>query len=225
MKLPPLLPVTAVPTLPAKPLTALTLCVSLLSGSVSLLNTPLAAATVRVTFSAVVPVSATATGASLLPVTVMVKVLLALPTVVVQVGVSDTGGPGFAHRQVVEGGAGVEAVRAVGGDREAAAVAAGDRGADIAGHAIDGADAVRVAAVRVGVVAQYAAGGLDGQDGVFSSRTGVGDRDRGVVAAGDGDGQGAAGAQTVAVQVGVSDAGGPGFAHRQVSKAVPGLKL
>ena len=53
--------------------------VSLVSRSVSLFSTPLAANTVSVTFSAVVPVSATATGASLVPGTVIVSVLLDVP--------------------------------------------------------------------------------------------------------------------------------------------------
>ena len=79
--IPPLFPATLAPTLPATPATSLTLWVSLVSRSVSLVSTPLAASTVRVTFSEVVPLSATATGISLVPVTVMMKVLSALTAV------------------------------------------------------------------------------------------------------------------------------------------------
>ena len=65
----------AIAALPAVPPTALTLCVSPGSRSVSFERTPLAA-TVNVTFSDVVPPSATATGLSFTLITALVAALV-----------------------------------------------------------------------------------------------------------------------------------------------------
>ena len=163
------------------------------------------------------------TGASLAPVTVMVRVLPALQSVAVQVGVADAGGAGGAGGQVVEGGAGVEAVGTVGGDREAAAIAAGDGGADVAGQAIDGADTVGVAAVNVGVVAQDAGGGWDYQGVVFSGRTGVGYGHRDIINRGDmrsqGDGVGVIAVTGRAATAGDVDVCGAGAGNAGVTAA------
>ena len=91
---------TGVPTLAAEPLTSPTVRLSP-STSVSLPSTP-GAATMRSLSSLVVPVSSTATGASLTPVIVIVTVAVFESTVAVVGAVGEGVGVGLAGVEVLE---------------------------------------------------------------------------------------------------------------------------
>ena len=110
--------------------------------------------------------------------------------------VADAGRPLLAGLETVESRAGIEAVAAVSIDNEAAAGAARDHDADIAGHSADRADAEAVA-LRVAVIAEHTRRSA-GDRRVLGRRRRIGHRDRRVVDRHHGDdgdgGRGKAGA-------------------------------
>ena len=81
-------------------------------------------------------------------------------------GIGDRAGRRLANRQMLEGVAGVERVRAVGVQGERAAVGAGRRRADVAGSAVDLRDGQGIA-IRINVVGQDAVLGVDVERGVL----------------------------------------------------------